>query len=50
MLEYKIAGKKKEKKEPNFLPSNCISLLLRSKPVQTNCLHIFKIFKRQSEL
>ena len=34
-------------KETNFLPSRCISLLLRSKPVQRNCLHLFKIFKKQ---
>ena len=31
--------------QAKFLPSKCISLLLRSKPVQQNCLYFFKDFK-----
>ena len=30
------------KKKVKFLASRCICLLLRSKPVQRNCLHFFK--------
>ena len=37
-------------KQANILPPKCTSFLLRSKPVRRNCLHFFKIFKKQFEL
>ena len=33
-------------KQVKFLPPRCASLLLRSKPLQQNCLSVFKIFKK----
>ena len=37
-------------KEAKCLPSKCTRFLLRSKPVQQNCLHFLQIFKRQCDL
>ena len=37
-------------KEVKFLASRCTNLLLRSKPVQRNCLSFFKNFKKQCGL
>ena len=35
-------------KPTTFFPSKCTSLLLRSKPVQRNCLRFFKNFKNST--
>ena len=37
-------------KKVKFLPSKCTSLLLRSKPVQKNCLRFFRNFTKQCAL